>query len=149
MKSAESHYLLDLNALIALADPDHLHYQAMQDWFDSSGNQDWGVCPLTEAGFIRVTTNPAYRGPNRTVAQAAAILAEFARHPGYRYWPIAHSWSVVTQPFSKRIFGHQQITDAYLLGLAVKEGGILLTFDKGIRYMAGTDYSPNLLVLEP
>jgi len=148
VKSARPHYLLDLNALIALADPDHLHYHAMQNWFDAAGNKDWGVCPLTEAGFIRVTTNPAYRGPNRTVAQAEAILAEFALHPGYRYCPISHSWSVVTASFSNRIIGHQQVTDAYLLGLAIKEEGILVTFDKGIRYMAGPEFNRNLLLLE-
>jgi toxin-antitoxin system PIN domain toxin len=148
VKSAETHYLLDLNAMIALADPEHSHYQAMQNWFDSAGKRDWGVCPLTEAGFIRVSTNPAYRGPNRTIVQAAAILAEFALHPGYRYWPIMQSWSVFTAPFSARIHGHQQVTDACLLGLAIKDDGILVTFDKAIRYLAGTEFSRNLLVLE-
>jgi hypothetical protein len=95
-----------------------------------------------------VTTNPAYRGPTRTVEQATAILAEFARHPGYRYWSIADTWAVLTAPFSARLLGHQQVTDAYLLGLAIKEKGVLVTFDKGIKYLAGTDYSRNLLVLD-
>jgi hypothetical protein len=148
VKSTSPRHLLDLNALIALADPDHLHYHAMQNWFDAAGNKDWGVCPLTEAGFIRVTTNPAYRGPSRTVAQAATILGQFALHPGYRYWPIAESWSAVTAPFSARLLGHQQVTDAYLLGLAIKEKGVLVTFDKGIRYMAGPEFNRNLLLLE-
>jgi hypothetical protein len=148
VNSIKARYLLDLNALIFLADPDGLHYRAMLKWFDSSGKEDWGVCPLTEAGFVRVTTNPAYRGPTRTFAQATAILAEFATHPGYRYWSITDRWAVLTAPFSARVLGHQQVTDAYLLGLAIKEEGVLVTFDKGIKYLAGTDYSRNLLVLD-
>jgi toxin-antitoxin system PIN domain toxin len=148
VNSIKARYLLDLNALIFLADPDGLHYRAMLKWFDSSGKEDWGVCPLTEAGFVRVTTNPAYRGPTRTFAQATAILAEFATHPGYRYWSITDRWAVLTAPFSARVLGHQQVTDAYLLGLAIKEDGVLVTFDKGIKYLAGSDYSRNLLVLD-
>jgi toxin-antitoxin system PIN domain toxin len=144
----KARYLLDLNALIALADPDHECHQAIQKWFISSGKEDWGVCPLTEAGFVRVTTNPAYRSASRTIAQAVAILADFAVHPGYRYWAISDHWAVLTAPFYKRLLGHQQVTDAYLLGLAVKEESVLITFDKGIKYLAGTEYSRNLLVLE-
>jgi hypothetical protein len=83
----------------------------------------------------------------RTTAQATAVLADFATHPGYRYWPITEKWTVLTAHFSARLFGHQQVTDAYLLGLAVRERGVLVTFDKGIRYLAGTDFSRNLLVL--
>ena len=148
MNSTEARFLLDLNALIALADHDHEHHEVMQKWFISSGQAGWGVCPLTDAGFIRVTTNPAYRGPTRTIAQATAILAGFASHPGYRYWSITDNWTALTAPFSALLFGHQQVTDAYLLGLAIKEKGVLVTFDKGIKYLAGTDYSRNLLVLD-
>jgi len=148
VNSTKARYLLDLNALIALADPDHLHYQAMQKWFDAFGKEDWGVCPLTEAGFVRVTTHPGYRPASRTVAQATAILADFATHPGYRYWAISDKWAMLTAPFSARLLGHQQVTDAYLLGLAVKEKGVLVTFDRGMRYLAGADYSRNLLVLD-
>lgn len=149
MNSTKPRYLLDLNALITLADPDSLHYLAMQKWFDASGKDDWGVCPLTEAGFIRITTNAAYRGPTRTTAQAISILDGFAVYPGYRYWPIADKWTVLAAPFSGRLFGHQQVTDAYLLGLAVKENGVLVTFDRGIKYLAGSQFQRNLLVLEP
>ena len=148
MNSTKVHYLLDLNALISLADPDSLHYQAMQKWFDSTGKEDWGVCPLTEEGFVRVTTNPAFGVAKRTVAQATAILAELAQHPGYRYWAISDKWAELTAPFSARLLGHQQVTDGYLLGMAVKESGILVTFDKGIRFLAGTEFGRNVLLLE-
>ncbi|MFP5229737.1 MAG: TA system VapC family ribonuclease toxin [Acidobacteriota bacterium] len=148
MKSTDPMYLLDLNALISLADPDAIHHSAMHRWFDGGGGKDWGVCPLTEAGFIRVTTNPQYRGPQRTVAQAAAILAEFSRSAGYHYWPIPGTWSELTAPFASRILGHQQVTDAYLLGIAIRQKGILVTFDRAITYMAGTEFHRHLMVLQ-
>jgi len=146
-KLSKPRYLLDLNALIALVDPDSRQYSAMQTWFDLQGKNDWGVCPLTEAGFIRVTTNPIYKGSGRSVAQATSILQKLSVQPGYRYWMINHKWADVTAPFEMRVTGHQQVTDAYLLGLAIIEKGILVTFDRAIKYLAGTDYSKNLLVL--
>jgi uncharacterized protein len=147
VSSNRTRYLLDLNALIALGDPDHDHHKAIQKWFIASGNEDWGVCPLTEAGFVRVRTNPVYLGGKRTVEQATAILAGFARHPGYRYWPITESWAALTAPFVDRVFGHQQVTDAYLLGLAVKENGVLVTFDRGVNFLAGSKFERHVLLL--
>jgi len=146
--SGDIRYLLDLNCLIALADPDHEHHRAIHAWFQVSGKQNWGVCALTEAGFVRVTTNPAYRPATRTVAQAAAILADFATAAGYRYWPVTEPWDALTQGFAGRIFGHHQVTDACLLGLAVRCGGVLVTFDRGIRYLAGADLANHVLVLQ-
>ena len=80
--------------------------------------------------------------------QATAIVAGLADRPGYRYWPMTESWTTLTAPFASRITGHQQVTDAYLLGLAIKEDGVLVTFDRGLRYLAGPEFSKNLLVLE-
>ena len=141
--------LLDLNVLIALTNTEHIHRQKAVHWFLSTGKDNWGVCPLTEAGFIRITTNPAMQG-TITLGRAIAILQSLRAHPGYDYWPITdtESWVAVTAHFAARISGHQQITDAYLLGLAIKEDGVLVTFDRGIKYMAGTEFSRNVLVLE-
>jgi toxin-antitoxin system PIN domain toxin len=140
--------LLDLNVLIALVDSAHQHYQKAQDWFVSSRNSHWGVCPLTEAGFLRVTTNLNYRPKSRTFGEAIAILQLLKGHADYWYWEIDKSWVEVTAPFVMRINGHQQVTDAYLLGLAIGKNLELVTFDKGIRYMAGAEFSRNVLVLE-
>lgn len=85
---------------------------------------------------------------NLTLEDATAMLATLASSPGYRFWPITTGWANLAAPFGDRIFGHRQITDAYLLGLAVKEDGILVTLDKAIKYIAGPKYSQNLLVLE-
>jgi len=71
-------------------------------------------------------------------------------HAGGRGWCWLNrdGWAALTAPFADRIFGHQQVTDAYLLGLAIKEDGVLVTFDRGLKYMAGAEFSRNLLVLE-
>jgi hypothetical protein len=75
-------------------------------------------------------------------------LAALVRQPGFRFWPIDTGWAALAAPFLGRIFGHQQITDAYLLGLAVKEDGVLVTMDKGIRFLAGEQYAKNVFLLE-
>ena len=139
--------LLDVNVLIALTSIEHPQYAAAQQWFDSLVNEDWGICPLTEAGYVRIVTNPAIGPIMRTFAQAAAILADLAQRKGYRYWPITETWSSLTASFRDRIFGPQQVTDAYLLGLAIKHDGVLVTFDRGLKYLAGPEFSRNLTIL--
>lgn len=139
-------YLLDVNTLIALTDEDHTHHKLVLHWFDTSGHRDWGVCSLTEAGFLRVSSNP--RAGQNTVEEAVELLRRLEAHPGYRFWPIDMHWTKLTAPFARRIFGHQQINDALLLGLAVKENGVLVSLDKGIRYLADPRLLGHLLVLQ-
>jgi uncharacterized protein len=141
-------YLLDVNALIALADPEHEHYPAVMNWFDRGGHRNWGLCPLTEAGFIRVTINPIMKARMRTLDQAMAILQALKGHPDCRFWEINSSWVDLTAPFAARIRGHQQIMDALLLGLAIQRDEVLVTFDRGLRFLAGAEFSRNLLILE-
>jgi uncharacterized protein len=138
-------YLLDVNTLVALFDPGHVHHRVVARWFSSPGLQ-WGLCAFSEAGFLRVATNPA--AGNRTLEQATDLLKSFVNDPCYRYWPINADWASLAEPFQGRIFGHQQITDAYLLGLAVQSNGVLVTLDKAMGHLAGPRYSRNLLVLE-
>jgi uncharacterized protein len=140
--------LLDVNVLIALTSIEHPQYAAAHQWFDSLVNEDWGICPLTEAGYVRIVTNPASGPIVRTFAQAGAVLADLAQQEGYRYWSITDTWCSLTASFRDRIFGPQQVTDAYLLGLSIKEDGVLITFDRGLKYLAGPQFSRNLLVLE-
>ncbi len=138
--------LLDINVLIALSDPEHKHHQKARKWFTLYGKENWALCPLTEAGFLRVTTNPAFRPGPRTLEQAIAILQ--AIKGICDYCPIDQSWVTLTARFASRIRGHQQVTDAYLLGLAIKEDRVLVTFDKGFQHLAGAEFRNNLLILE-
>jgi toxin-antitoxin system PIN domain toxin len=138
--------LLDLNVLIALSDPEHKHHQKARNWFTLPDRGNWALCPLTEAGFLRVTTNPSFRPGPRTLEQAIAIIQTLKGVCDY--CPLDQSWVTLTACFASRIRGHQQVTDAYLLGLAIKENRVLVTFDKGFQYMAGEEFRENLLVLE-
>jgi toxin-antitoxin system PIN domain toxin len=140
-----SQYLLDVNVLVALTHPDHQHFEQATQWF-ATPNLQWGVCPFSEAGFMRVAVNPQIG--SLTIADATAILIDMASLPGYRFWPVEAGWASLAAPFAERIFGHKQIADALLLGLAVREGGILVTFDKAIRSLAGSKLSRHVLVLE-
>lgn len=141
-------FLLDLNVLIALLSEEHEHHRKANMWFGSLMNDEWGLCPLTEAGFIRIMTNPAARFGGNGLRAATAVLRDLAARAGYRFWPIAGSWASLTVPFAARIFGHLQVTDAYLLGLAIKENGVLVTFDKGIVFLAGAEFRKHVLLLE-
>jgi toxin-antitoxin system PIN domain toxin len=138
-------YLLDVNVLVALTEEDHQHHQTVTKWFRNPG-LDWGLCAFSEAGLLRMSMNP--KMGNLTLEEATEMLATLASIPGYHFWPIATGWPDLAAPFRDRVFGHQQITDAYLLGLAVKEDGILVTMDKAIQFMAGPRLSEHVLVLE-
>lgn len=141
-------YLLDVNLLAALSSDEHEHHQKAHGWFDPLNRESWAICPLTEAGYIRLAANLATRVGSRSIKRATEVLAEIARRPGYCYWPITDTWAELTAPFADRIFGHQQVTDAYLLGLAIQNDGVLVTFDRGMKYMAGPEFIKHLLILE-
>lgn len=126
--------LLDVNVLVALLDEDHIHHRCATAWFDTPGLQ-WAICPLTEAGFLRYMTRPGMG--DLSIEEATALLMRLAREPGFHYQPIITGWTTLCGPFFKRLFGHNQITDAYLLGLAIREGLVLVTFDKAILHLAG------------
>jgi toxin-antitoxin system PIN domain toxin len=138
-------HLLDVNVLVALFDPGHAHHRVVARWF-SSPRLQWGLCAFSEAGFLRVSTNSAVG--NRTLEQATDVLKSISNDPCYRYWPIKAGWASLAEPFRERVYGHQQVTDAFLLGLAIQENGVLVTLDKAIRHLAGQRYAKNLLVLE-
>jgi toxin-antitoxin system PIN domain toxin len=142
---SHARHLLDVNLLIALTEEGHASYRTAWKWFETP-RLKWGLCAFSEAGYLRITSNPAVGG--YSIAEAARVLAVLTRRPGYRYWPITDSWAPLVEPFGERVYGHQQITDAYLLGLAVKNSGVLVTLDKAMRHLAGPRYSKNLLVLE-
>ena len=81
------------------------------------------------------------------MSEATAILKQLAKHPGYRYLPITADWQTLCAPFFPRLYGTKQVTDAYLLGLAVREGLVLTTFDKALLHLAG-EHRKHVLMLE-
>ncbi|HEY0796991.1 MAG TPA: TA system VapC family ribonuclease toxin [Acidisarcina sp.] len=138
-------YLLDVSVLIALTEEDHVHRHTATKWFRTPG-LDWGLCSFSEAGFLRISSNPKLG--KLTMGEAGQLLKSFTSRVGYRFWPMLAGWISLDQRLRDRVFGHQQITDAYLLGLAIKEDGVLVTLDKGLRFLAGAEFSRHVLVLE-
>ena len=137
-------YLLDVNVLVALTDEAHQHHRMAMRWFNNPG-LDWGLCAFSESGLLRISANP--KVGKLTAEEATTMLATLMRIPGYRYWPITTGWASLAAPFAGRIFGHNQVTDAYLLGLAIHENGILVTLDDAISYLAGPKLSQHVFVL--
>lgn len=144
-RPASPRYLLDVNLLLALTSQDHVHHELIRQWFYASPDLQWAICAFTEAGFLRNATAP--RPGQIAMSEATAILQELARHPGYRYQPITADWQTLCGPFSQRLYGTKQVTDAYLLGLAVREGLVLATMDKAILHLAGEQYGTYALLL--
>jgi toxin-antitoxin system PIN domain toxin len=138
-------YLLDVNVFVALLSENHIHHRLVTEWFNTPGLR-WAICPFTEAGFLRNAT--AARAGQITMSEATAVLARMAQEPGYRYVPIAADWPTLCSPFFRRLYGTKQVTDAYLLGVAVREGLVLVTMDKGIVHLAGDEYSQHVLLLD-
>lgn len=135
---------MDVNALIAFLDEDHIHHEAAKRWFQSPGLH-WFVCPFVEAGLLRHLVRPKTGG--LSIVAATQTLSRLKQWPGYHYQPITADWETLTAPFFHRIFGHNQITDAYLLGTAIREDLILVTFDRAILHLAG-EHIEHVLLLE-
>jgi len=133
--------------LVALATRSHIHHSIVTNWFYASPELIWGICAFTEAGFLRNATAP--RPGQITMTEATTVLQQLARHPGYRYLPITADWQTLCSPFFQRLYGTKQVTDAYLLGLAVSEDLIFVTMDKAMLHLAGKDHSQHVLLLEP
>jgi len=124
--------LLDVNLLIALFNEHHVHHEPAHDWFADYHGQPWASCPLTEIAFIRILSDPSQRGGLIPLPTLADHLARFCRDEQHEFWPDAVSIYDDTLFDLSVVRGHRQVTDAYLLGLAVRRGGRLVTFDQSI-----------------
>jgi hypothetical protein len=127
--------LFDVNALLALFDKDHIFHSRIRQWWHSNVTSGWATCPITQNKFARITSQPGYTSP-RSLASAVAAIKVGIGQPGHEFWPDDIS---ITDPSlfdHSRILGPNQITDVYLLGLAVKNGGRLVTFDAGVPVAA-------------
>ena len=150
--------LLDVNVLIALLDAGHVHHAAASRWLDghlSPGQvtadrpdaraAGWASCPLTQNGCLRILSNRAYPRP-QPVAAVAARLAEAAATPHHEFWPDDLSVLEPARFTHERWLDSRQITDAYLLALAVHRGGVFVTLDHGIDISLVKGATPRHLV---
>ncbi|MBZ5576590.1 MAG: PIN domain-containing protein [Acidobacteriia bacterium] len=123
-------YLLDVNLLVALAWPSHVHHREAQQWFARKGKSGFRTCPLTQAGFVRISSNPKFSPEAVSPADAAQLLAEITGLPEHGFWPDDLTFEQAMGRIP-HLAGHRQVTDAYLAALATAHGGILATLDRG------------------
>ena len=123
--------LLDLNVLIALLDQGHVLHRTATRWLEREIGHGWATCPITENGLVRIMAQPAYPNP-QPAALVAERLAEACRHPSHGFWPEPISLLQEGLIRWERLLGPRQITDAYLLALAVHHGGRFVSFDQRI-----------------
>lgn len=122
--------LLDVNVLIALLDAAHIHHEPAHTWLERELRHGWASCPITQIGCVRIMSQPAYPGAV-SARDVATRLGEAASGPAHTFWPDGIQ-PVLEMLRWDRILGHRQVTDAYLLALAVRNEGRFVTFDRRI-----------------
>lgn len=138
--------LLDVNVLVALFDPDHVHHEVAHDWFADHQADGWATCAATECGFVRVLSNPAYGAATRP-PDLIERLRTFCASPHHVFWPDTVSLTASGLFNPDAIGGHRHITDIYLLGLAQRMGGRLATFDRTVPVGAVKGATKETMVL--
>ena len=124
--------LLDVNVLIALLWPAHEAHDKVQRWFAQHARQGWATCAITQAGFIRIVSNPAFSQRSVSPQDALLVLSGSLEHPAHIFWEEDLPVTRALVQFGRRMVGHQQVTDAYLLALAIHKKGRLVTLDSGL-----------------
>lgn len=123
-------FLLDVNVLIALLDAQHVQHEAAHEWFAQQGHKAWATCPLTENGVLRILGHARYPNSPGTPAAVAGLMASWRSLPGHAFWPDDVSLLDAQHIDAERLLTAGQITDTYLLALAVAHDGQLASFDR-------------------
>lgn len=124
--------LLDVNVLIALAWPNHHGHAAARDWFRAHARNGWATTPITESGFVRVSSNRLALPAATTPSAAITLLRQLTSASGHRFWAddVQHVLDDVIDPAN--VTGYRQVTDAHLLALCRAREGRLVTFDTAL-----------------
>ena len=123
--------LFDVNMLIALFDPEHIHHNPAQSWWDANREGGWASCPLSQNGFVRITSQATYPKPS-PAHDMVERLAEAVADTNHEFWPDDISITDEALFVRDRMLGPKRLTDIYLLALAVRHDGRLATFDRKI-----------------
>ncbi len=123
-------HLLDVNVLLALFDPYHSQHIDAHSWFEQHVEGGWATCPLTENGFVRISSSPTYPTQPGNAAEVTTRLERFCGDPNHVFWPADVRIGELLNPHSLVL--HKHVTDLYLVGLARHHGGKLATFDRRI-----------------
>ncbi|MGD2046178.1 MAG: VapC toxin family PIN domain ribonuclease [Gemmatimonadota bacterium] len=139
--------LLDVDVLVALFDPAHLHHEATHAWLEENHGSGWATCPITENGFLRAVSHPDYPGNRVTVGDALERLSRFTDAAEHHFWPDSTSLRRSSRVDAGLLDGHDRVQGAYLLLLAVENDGRLVTFDADVPLEAVVQADPGQLVV--
>jgi uncharacterized protein len=131
--------LLDINVLMALAWPTHIHHDAAHRWFAANQGTSWATCPHTELGFLRLSIQPAVVRTSISFADAMRALTISLAAPEHEFWPLDFPLSEIQTEIRSRLIGHHQLADALLLDLAIRRSGKFATFDRRVRNLLPPD----------
>lgn len=129
--------LLDVNVLVALAWPNHVHHRPARRWFESAHQKGWATTPVTESGFVRVSSDRSVIVPATTPELAIELLTAMTALAGHVFWPDDVRLVVGDRGGEGQLVSHRDVTDAHLLALADARHGRLVTFDVGISRLLG------------
>ena len=131
-KSSPAPYLLDVNVLIALAWPLHVHHVIAHAWFESVGQHSWSTCPLTQLAFVRISSNAKIISTAVSPRAAVQALGTMVALAGHVFWADDLEVNDLASFTSNALVGHRQVTDAYLIELAKRHKGKVATLDVGL-----------------
>lgn len=123
-------FLLDVNVLIALIDPGHVHHDHAHAWFSRSGHKRFATCPITENGLLRIVGHPKYPNSPGPPSLVVPALMAIRALPGHAFWPDSVSLVDEAAVDHASLSSHSRVTDAYLLALARAHRGKLATMDQ-------------------
>jgi toxin-antitoxin system PIN domain toxin len=123
--------LLDINVLIALFDPDHPAHAGARSWLSANTDAGWASCPITQNGVLRIMSQSAYPNP-APLEDLMVLLREATEHPSHEFWPDDISLLDRDRIEETGTLGSKQVTDVYLLALAVGREGRFVTFDRSV-----------------
>jgi toxin-antitoxin system PIN domain toxin len=129
-------YLLDVNLLIALSWPEHGQHAPARSWFAKHSRQGWATCPLVQAGFVRIVSNPGFSRRAVSSQEAIEALRISLKDQAHQFWPDSIAFADAMLALEQPIQGHQQVTHAYLVALAIHNRGKLATLDRKIAQVA-------------
>ena len=142
-------FLLDVNVLIALIDPTHINHHVARAWFKDQGSASWASCPITQNGVLRIVGHHRYANSPGSPAAVLPILAELCSLPGHQFWPDSISALDDQRFVAAELRLSTQLTDSYLLALAVSRSAKLATFDSRIKTAAIPGGKAALHVIPP
>jgi toxin-antitoxin system PIN domain toxin len=130
--------VLDVNLLVSLAWPNHVHHEQAMAWFRNRSGQPWATTPFTEAGFVRVSSNTSAIPTAVTPSEAVALLERMHEVPGHQFLIDDVPLVVGSEVDIARVGSYRMVTDAHLVAVARRHGARLATLDRSVAAL-GSD----------